>query len=266
MRTISVRASSWGRLFDCAHSWEGSTLLGLTAPTSLPAQLGRAIHASTAAFDAGRLAGQGTDALETAAILIDTLHKPDVDVDYRGADLSLREAESTGLSLHAKYCSQIAPRYTYLAVEMETKPLTIDCGNGIAIRLTGTLDRSRIRQGAKGPGIADLKTGRTATRDGQARTKGHKPQLASYELLYEHSTGQPILDDAEIIGLNTSTKDIATAPVSNARAILIGQPGQPGLLAHAAAMFQTGLFPPNPQSWLCSERYCARWHRCPYHD
>ncbi|RTT90057.1 PD-(D/E)XK nuclease family protein, partial [Pseudomonas aeruginosa] len=26
------------------------------------------------------------------------------------------------------------------------------------------------------------------------------------------------------------------------------------------------LFPPNPQSPLCSPKYCPRWRTCPYHE
>jgi hypothetical protein len=48
---FKVRASSWGRLFDCAYAWEGTHILGLKKASGLRAQLGTAIHASTAAFD-----------------------------------------------------------------------------------------------------------------------------------------------------------------------------------------------------------------------
>ena len=39
-----------------------------------------------------------------------------------------------------------------------------------------------------------------------------------------------------------------------------------GLIEYAAVMFRTGLFPPNNQSILCSERYCARWAACKFHE
>jgi hypothetical protein len=37
-----------------------------------------------------------------------------------------------------------------------------------------------------------------------------------------------------------------------------------GLIEIGAQMFRTGLFPPNPQSQICGEKYCPRWKSCPY--
>ncbi|MCT7340572.1 hypothetical protein P4129_07095 [Pseudomonas aeruginosa] len=34
MQTITVRASSWGALFDCAFKWEGVHLLKMRSPSS----------------------------------------------------------------------------------------------------------------------------------------------------------------------------------------------------------------------------------------
>ena len=54
---LTVRASAWGSLFDCAHRFEGEQLLGMRKPKGLRTQLGTALHASTATFDKGRLPG-----------------------------------------------------------------------------------------------------------------------------------------------------------------------------------------------------------------
>ena len=67
------------------------------------------------------------------------------------------EAERVGLSLLVKYCREVSPRYHFVAVEMETKPLDIDCGGGVIVRLTGTMDRARVCRKSDGPGIADVK-------------------------------------------------------------------------------------------------------------
>ena len=50
---FTVRASSWGRLFDCAHAWEGTHILGMrkasgmraAAPPSTPARPPMTAHA-----------------------------------------------------------------------------------------------------------------------------------------------------------------------------------------------------------------------------
>ena len=267
MSVTTVRASSWGSLFDCAYRWEGVHLLGIKSPSSPRALLGTAIHASTAAFDSARVSGEELSAFDAAEHLVQTLHHPEFDVDWRGADITPREAEATGLALHSRYCNDISPRYTFVAVELTTKPLEIDCGDGQIIRLTGQLDRARIRAEESGVGIADVKTGGAAVSHGVAKTKGHKPQIGTYELLYEHTTGQRCEAPAEIIGLKTKGKpETGTGEIIGARELMVGNEQFDGLIQIGADMFRTGLFPPNPQSPLCSERYCPRWKTCPYKD
>jgi len=179
----------------------------------------------------------------------------------------MREAEKVGLVLVTKYCFEVSPRYNFVSVEMETKPLDIDCGDGVIVRLTGTMDRARIRQGEYGVGIADLKSGAAAVQQGVAVTKGHGPQIGTYELLYEHTTGEPITDVAEIIGLKTKGKaEIGFGTIENAKRVMVGTEDQPGLIEFAAEMFKTGRFYPNPKSLLCSANYCPRHATCHFHD
>ena len=265
---IRVRASSWGSLFNCAYQWEGVHLLGIKSPSSPRALLGTAIHASTGAFDAAKVNGEELSAYDAADYFIEALHQPEHDVDWRGSDITLKQAEATGLALHTMYCADVSPHYDFVAVELETKPLEIDCGGGVTIRLTGTLDRARIkRDGNGGVGIADVKTGAAAVSKGAAKTQGHKPQIGTYELLYEHTTGQRIESPAEIIGLKTKGKpEAGTGEIIGARELMVGTENYPGLIQIGAEMFRTGLFPPNPQSFTCSERYCPRWATCHYKD
>ena len=128
----AVRASSWGSLFDCAHKWEGEHLLGMRKASGLRAQLGTAIHASTAQFDAGRLPGGNPLTVdETAGAFVDALHNPDRDVDFSQDDLTLKEAEKIGLKLHSLYCLDLSPQFMFKSVEQQLAPLDIDCGNGV---------------------------------------------------------------------------------------------------------------------------------------
>ncbi|MDN7803144.1 RecB family exonuclease [Burkholderia gladioli] len=262
-----VRASSWAALFECAYRWEGIHLLGMRNVVGLRAALGTAIHAGTAVYDQGVLDGSGLTADDAAGAFIDKLHDPSNEYNPLTDDLTLREAERIGIALTVKYCLEVAPRYQFIAVEMETKPLDIDCGGGITIRLTGTMDRARVRRTALGPGIADLKSGARAVADGAAVTKGHGPQIGTYEMLYEHTTGELIADTAEIIGLKTKgTPEIATAPVKNGKRAMLGEGGEPGLIEFAADMFRTGRFYPNPKSLLCDAKYCPRYGSCKFHE
>lgn len=266
-KPFRVRASSWGRLFDCAHAWEGTNIMGLRSPSSPRAALGTAIHAGTATFDAARILGSDVTVADACDVCAQTIADPREEINWRAEpDFTLKKAMQIGVILTQRYCLEVSPRYTFRAVEQETKPLVIDCGGGVLIELTGTLDRSRLVAGAAGPGIADLKSGRNAVQDGRARTRGHTAQIGTYEILYEHTNGEAITEPAEIIGLKTSgTPEVATGEIHNAKQIMLGTEEEPGLIQYAAAMFRTGLFPPNPASTLCSETYCPRWHRCKFH-
>lgn len=265
--SLTVRASSWSGLFDCAYRWEGIHLNGLRNVVGLRAALGTAIHAGTAVFDQARLTGDTVSADDAAGVFVDKMRDPSNEYDPNRDDLSASDAERIGVTLLTKYCFEVSPRYNFVAVEMETKPLDIDCGGGVVVRLTGTMDRARIRKGDHGVGIADLKSGSAAVQKGVAVTKGHGPQIGTYELLYEHTTGEPITDAAEIIGLKTKgTAEIATGTIKNGKRVMVGTEDTPGLIEFAAEMFKSGRFYPNSKSLLCSENYCPRHATCHFHD
>ncbi|MGK2829199.1 PD-(D/E)XK nuclease family protein [Ralstonia pseudosolanacearum] len=247
--------------------WEGIHLLRMRNVVGLRAALGTAIHAGTAIFDQAHLDGADITADDAAGVFIDKLRDPANEYDASKDDLTVREAQRIGISLLTQYCLEVSPRYQFVAVEMETKPLDIDCGGGVIVRLTGTMDRARVRRSSLGVGIADLKSGSAAVQQGKAVTKGHSPQIGTYELLYEHTTDELISDESEIIGLKTKgTLEIATAPVRNAKRVMLGTESSPGLIQFAADMFRTGHFYPNPKSLLCDAKYCPRYGSCHFHD
>ena len=264
--TYTIRASSFGGLFDCGYRWEGEHLLRIRRATSLRAHLGTSIHASTAAFDQAALAGDPISANDAADVFVRTLYEPAEDVDTRDPKLSLREAERIGLTLHARYCAEIAPVMRYESVEMPLAPMHLNCGNGIEIKFTGTMDRARVARTSAGKVITDLKTGGRLISEGVVSTKGRAAQLGTYQLLSEHTDGEQTAG-AQIIALQTtSTMQVGVSRVFDAKRQLVGTPGAPGLIEMAAKMFKLGLFPPNPQSVLCDKKYCSRWNACPYHD
>ncbi|WP_316248396.1 hypothetical protein [Burkholderia arboris] len=59
---------------------------------------------------------------------------------------------------------------------------------------------------------------------------------------------------------------MATAPVKNAKRVMIGTEDEPGLIEFAADMFRTGRFYPNPKSLLCEAKYCPRHGVCKFHE
>lgn len=265
--TLTVRASSWGGLFDCAYRWEGEHLLGMRKPAGLRAQLGTAIHASTAVFDQSRLPGAEPVTIDEAAgVFVDTLTKPEREVDYTKDDLTLRDAERIGLTLHSMYCQDVAPRFRFASVEAKLRPVDIDCGGGVTVRLTGTMDRARVASTPAGQVIPDIKTGARVIEHGGVKTKGRAAQLGTYQLMHEQEHGAPTAG-AQVIALQTSSKPITgVSQVFDAKRVMLGTETAPGLIEFAAEMFRTGLFAPNPQSMLCSEKYCARWSQCLYHE
>jgi hypothetical protein len=263
---MKIRASSFSTLMDCAHRWEAIYLLGMKNVVGRRAALGTAIHAGTAAFDTAKLNMQAISFDDAVGVTIDKLNDPDNEFDPKKEDLTAKEAEKIGITLTSKYCAEVSPKFDYMAVEMETVPMKIDCGGGVEITLTGTMDRARISRESGGIGIVDLKTGTRAVKDGVAVTAGHSAQLGVYELLFEHSSGNKITRPAQIVGLSTGKGNaVGLGKIEGCREVVVGSEDEPGLLDYAAMMFRAGLFPPNPKSQLCSERYCVRFRVCKFH-
>lgn len=278
---FQVRASSLGGLFDCALRFEWETLMRKHRASSLRAWLGTSIHASTAAFDQAKIDGAPISADQAADVFVDTLYNATEDVDYKDPKLSMKQAEIIGLTLHSRYCAEIAPRMNFQSVEMPLKPLDVEA-EGVIIRLTGTMDRARVvllpimtlpdgneLYGAvpRAPKvIADLKTGGRLISEGVVTTKGRAAQLGTYQLLSEHTDGEQT-DGAQIMALQTSsTTQVGVSRVFDAKSHLLGHGDDPGLLEMAAKMFKIGLFPPNPASVLCDKKYCGRWDNCKFHE
>jgi len=262
---VQVRASSFGRLFDCAHAFEGEQLMKLYRPSSLRAWLGTSIHASTAAFDQARIDGAPISAYDAADVFVKSLWEPTEEVQA-DPKLSYKQAEVIGLTLHSRYCAEIAPTMEYESVEQPLAPMNIDCGDGLVIRLTGTLDRARVVRTHHGKVISDVKTGGRLISDGVVSIKGRGAQLGTYQILKQNTDGDEI-GGANIIALQTSsTTQVGVSRTFDARPLMLGTEQSPGLIEMAAKMFKIGLFPPNPQSVLCDQKYCARWATCKYHD
>lgn len=262
-RLVTIRASSLGELFDCPARWAAKHIDKKFMPSSGAAQLGTAVHAGTAAFDASRLQGQSPITVDDAAgLVVDTIYKPEFEVDWD--EDKPQDAERIALALHTKYCKEVAPTQTYAAVEIACDRLEIA---DLGIALTGTTDR--VRMTTDGFAISDIKTGKTAvSADGTVKTAGHAYQLGVYELLAEFASGLPITGPAQIIGLNTGKTAVAQrsglGSVIGARDVLLGDGESPGVLENASRLIHSGIFWGNPRSMLCSEKYCPNFSTCKF--
>lgn len=260
MEPVAIRASSLSELFDCPARWEAKHLLNMRLPASGAALLGTAVHAGTALFDQARLDGNPLTPDEAAGAVVDTIQKPDFEVDWE--DSNPNETEKLALPLHKLYCEKVAPAQEYIAIETVCGDLTI---SDLGITLTGTVDR--VRKTDDGLGIADIKTGKTAVAaDGTVNIKGHALQLGVYEILAGHALQKPIDAPAQIIGLQVAKTDkgrrVGCAEIGLAREVLLDDEGSPGLLRHASRLVHSGDFYGNPRSALCGEKYCPRYCIC----
>lgn len=259
---IAIRASSLPTLFDCPARWCAIHIQGLRSPTTGKAQLGRAVHASTAVYDQAGIDGSGVTQDEAKAAAVDVIHHPDEDIVWE--DSTPTETEAIALALHDRYCDEIAPKQTYRAVEVTCAALEI---SDLGLTLTGTTDRIREVDGELG--IADIKTGKTAVAaDGTVKTQGHGYQVGIYELLAEAASGLRLTAPAQIIGLNAAKTSRAQrtgiGEISGAREALLGTEAVPGVLEMAAKLIHSGTFYGNPRSPLCSAKYCPAYQTCNY--
>lgn len=261
--TPTIRASSLSDLFDCPARWAAKHIDGKYMPRTSRAQLGTAVHASTAAYDTSVLTGAGMTVDEAAAAAVDAVHNPTEEVDWE--DEKPADIEKIAVALHTKYCTIVAPKQNYRAVEVKCNGLYLE---DLRITLTGTTDRIRsVEHG--GFGISDIKTGKNAVgADGTVATKGHTYQIGVYELIGEFGSGLRITEPGEIIGLQTAKTDksqrVGTGLITGAREVLIGTEETPGILATAANIIHRGDFWGNPKSMMCSEKYCPVYNSCNY--
>ena len=273
--SVTIRASAWGTLFDCAHRFEWSILMKNRRAPVMRTALGSAIHHATAAYDQAVIDGTEFSASDATQALVDYLNNPPEPVDLGNSDITKERAVAIGLNLLMRYINEIAPTMDYVDVETTLDPLYIDCGGGTELVLTGQMDRGRLERigfdGAEVP--CDVKSGtRVINGDGDVNVKPYIAQLGVYQVMVDQ-TKKIQTAGSRIIALSTSSRQqAAVSPIFDARKRLLGEPetdfgpAVPGLIDYAAEMVRSGLYPPNPQSSLCSERYCARWDVCKFHE
>lgn len=260
---ITIRASSFGTLFDCPARWIAIHLEGKRTPNTVNALLGTSVHHGTAVYDTGRLP-QGTPVPVAAAkeAAFQSVMTPEYEIEWE--DEKPGKVADVAVSLTERYCTLYAPTVEYVAVEISVESLLL---TDLDIVLTGHTDRvRRLTDGRLG--ICDVKTGKQAVgTDGTAKAQGHAAQLGVYELVAQTALQLPIEAPAQIIGLQTNLtpekQRIGTAEVEGARDVLLGDEEHTGLL-HIAAKLVHGEIEPwgNPKSMMCHARYCPNHATC----
>lgn len=264
MDTVKVRASSIGVFFSCPLRWYITNILKKTLPSTAPAAIGTAVHKSTATYDASRLEDNKARWLtidDSAEEILQHFADPGEEIDWEGMPLDTAVERAVGV--HMRYCGEIAHTHQYTHVENTFDTMSIECEvdtGSIRLDLSGTVDRVFQRDGKFG--VADIKTGAAALSQSSGK---HKAQLAAYEMLAEENLGILIEESGELIKLQTSSNfKVGVENVSNAREALLGNDDFPGMLMHMARALKSGDFYGNPNSWLCSEKYCPHFSRCIY--
>ena len=261
--TILIRASSVPSMFDCALRWQTEHLEKRRTPKSLNAQLGTAVHKGTAIFDGVRGAGGPGNLPAAKDAAAEAMDKPEEEIALTAEDKPA-QSKDIAVSLVDKYATEFAPTHDFIGVEIGVPALEIV---DLDITLTGTADR--VRMSDDGPGIADVKTGKTIVNTkNEVDVSGHASQIGVYELLAGAAVGQPMTAPAQVIGMQTNvTRDkqrIAIGTIVGARDVLIGDDQNRGLLPVMADIAHGRLTWGNPKSYMCHEKYCARFNSCFY--
>lgn len=262
---IRIRASSIASIMDCKLRGL-SIMLGLVEQcvTTAPAIIGTAVHEGTAMFDREQLEGHKVEPDDMAGVVVDNIWHPDEEVNW--GSITQKEAERRALGVYTRYCTDVAPRLQYEEVEMSLSPVILDV-DGVELELTGKLDRVYsdcqgfdLSDNKEERGVLDLKTGLNAC---TAKPEKHIAQIATYELLYEHTTNKTVMLPGLIGALQTSREyQVDIKPVYNAKSVLLGDGDTKGLLEYVARDIKTGDWEGNTSSWLCSEKYCPLYDKC----
>lgn len=265
---ITVRASSWPDLMDCPARWYAKNIENKYTPSGPAALIGTALAKSSAVFDESRMEGRGITIDESAGAAVDALRHPEHDVDWdeEGSKWTEKEAEATTVALHTMYCREISPKRTFVAVEKNLGRVEIEVPeHSVTVAITGSTDRIRSKDGKLG--VCDMKSGKTAvSADGRVKTQGFAPQLAAYSLLSRTVNKEPLELPAEIFGLQTGKtakgQRVAVGECEKVEEIILGTSEKPGMIHVVAAYARMGMFPGNPKSMLCSEKFCAVYKSC----
>jgi len=247
---VIIRASSWPDFFDCPKRWASKNLDGKRSYSSPEALLGTAVHAGTAVYDRERATGHPISASEAALAVVDSIEQGKGDVAWSAGD-SILAIRAEAISTHNRYCAEVDSQEPWDTVEYQLPPVTLQF-DGIRVKLTGALDRRRIRHGRAR--VGDVKTGRGF------KAGSYVSQIGTYCVLSTNENGLPA--DGQLDHATQSALTVHQVPT--AAAAMLGTSEQPGLIETAATMIKTGLLYGNPKSMLCTRKFCPAFSNCSF--
>lgn len=257
MTDLTIRASSFSTLADCPARWKAVHLDGMKSRTSGAAVLGTALHEATAAYDEAIMSDDPISPEDAADVLVDFIN---TSVDVVWDNWSPKTAIRTGLRLLSMYTLDVAHKFNWVAVEAELPDLEFEWDNGVKVRLTGHLDRIfELSLGVLG--VLDNKSGaRVLDAHGNVKAWLHRDQLGCYEILAEQEWG-PMTATARILGFPTMSQNpqLVIGEIAGGRDHLVHEKGP---IAAACMYLERDLWPGNPQSSLCSKKWCPAWKGC----
>lgn len=265
MNLINIRASSLSELFDCPARWEAKHVLNMNKTTSGSARLGTAWHEATACYDIAKINGKKDEqTLDYALYVFEKVIEEEREQEVIWDDGEKESVMSAGSWLVKEYVSQWADKIQY--VEIETTHSAIEL-NDIGLRITGTTD-AIVKDSSGSYCVLDKKSGANAvSASGEVEWRKHWMQLGVYEILAGQRmdiNGAPMVLGGQVAKTEKGRRMSIVQLPESPRSRLLGSEEMPGVLHKAAKILNSGNFHGNPNSYLCSKKYCPRHDICIY--
>lgn len=275
---LFIRPSSIGGFFDCNARWAAIHLDKMKSMTGSKAHIGNSIHKATEKADLIRLDNKEItkeviELVEHTAV--ETFNNLDQDIELDDKDRI--DGEQIARNVSKKYAKEVAPNLVVAASE-----LSVSYGDAIEftdlnITIGGTVDL--VLQNKQGLFIADKKTGKTAVdSSGWVNAAKYRLQIGAYEILADHFLRKNGFDgittDSLIIGMTTAKTE------ANQRIGFGYTRGSQEHVVKALKFIRSAVdnaenakrddelfsdhFAENPNSFMCSEKYCPRFKQCSF--
>lgn len=275
---LFIRPSSIGGFFDCNARWAAIHLDKMKSMTGSKAHLGTSIHKATEKADVARfenkeITKEVIELVEHTAV--EMFNNPTEDVVWEDKDK--QDGEAIARSLSKKYAKEVAPSLVVAASELSVSYDDAIEFTDLNVTIGGTVDL--VLQNKQGLFVADKKTGKTAVdSSGSVNAAKYRLQIGAYEILADHFLRKNGFDgittDSLIIGMTTAKTEASQR---------IGFGYTRGSQEHVVKALKfirsavdnaenakrddelfSDHFAENPNSFMCSEKYCPRFKQCSF--
>jgi len=235
----------------CPRQWYYRYVEKLKEPPSGALSLGRSAHVALDHNYSQKVqTGADRPVDEVVEVFREDFHAREKEVAWKEGETPEKVGKE-GASCVRTYQEKVAPKVQPILVE---KFWTVDFENVPGLTMAGRID---------------LVDSNHFLRDSKFKSRKPNPNEAhrSYQLTYygvghRKLTGK--LPEAYQLDVVTRTKVPGIFPIKTSRSEAdISRALRLVVLIMRA--IKTGLFPPaDPDSWICSEKWCGYWHRCPF--